>query len=127
MNPITQDPQDQKNQKDQKSNFEIKMIEAGFEFIDDSCLKNTLPSPSPNPADDCILADEVNAISAVVKSLSPKEQIVLALRYGLEDGYARTFREIALQLGVGPERIRQIEARSLRKLRHPSRLKTLQD
>lgn len=115
-------PQDR---QEPRSKFETKMIEAGFKFVGEEALPFILDR-SPSPADDCIFTDEVNAISAVVKSLSPKEQIVLALRYGLEDGYGRTFREIALQLRVGPERIRQIEARSLRKLRHPSRLRTLQ-
>ena len=61
------------------------------------------------------------------KSLTPREERVLTLRFGLEDGQARTLEELGKEFNVTRERIRQIEAKALRKLRHPSRAKRLRD
>jgi RNA polymerase primary sigma factor len=69
-----------------------------------------------------LLRDQV---AAVLSSLSPRERKVLDLRYGLESGRQHTLDEIGSELGVTRERIRQIEAKALRKLRHPSRSKRL--
>ena len=60
-------------------------------------------------------------------SLNEREQKVLRLRFGLEDGRARTLEEVGKEFEVTRERIRQIEAKALRKLRHPSRSKKLKD
>ena len=63
----------------------------------------------------------------VLKSLTPREERVLTLRFGLEDGQPRTLEELGREFNVTRERIRQIEAKALRKLRHPSRAKRLKD
>lgn len=63
----------------------------------------------------------------VLSSLTPREQKVLVLRFGLEDGRSRTLEEVGREFNVTRERIRQIEAKALRKLRHPSRSKKLKD
>lgn len=66
-------------------------------------------------------------VQDVLSSLTPREQKVLVLRFGLEDGRSRTLEEVGREFSVTRERIRQIEAKALRKLRHPSRSKKLKD
>jgi len=66
-------------------------------------------------------------LESVLSTLTDREQKVLRLRFGLDDGRARTLEEVGQQFGVTRERIRQIEAKTLRKLRHPSRSKKLKD
>jgi len=66
-------------------------------------------------------------ISEVLSTLTPREQRVLQLRFGLEDGRSRTLEEVGKEFNVTRERIRQIEAKALRKLRHPSRSRKLKD
>ncbi len=63
----------------------------------------------------------------VLDTLSAREKNVLKLRFGLDDGRARTLEEVGKEFKVTRERIRQIEAKALRKLRHPSRSKKLKD
>ncbi|MBO7345682.1 MAG: sigma-70 family RNA polymerase sigma factor, partial [Clostridia bacterium] len=63
----------------------------------------------------------------VLDTLTPREEKVLRLRYGLDDGKPRTLEEVGKEFNVTRERIRQIEAKALRKLRHPSRSKRLKD
>jgi RNA polymerase primary sigma factor len=63
----------------------------------------------------------------VLSTLTPREEMVLKLRFGIEDGRTRTLEEVGKQFHVTRERIRQIEAKALRKLRHPSRSKKLKD
>ena len=64
---------------------------------------------------------------AILDTLSPREEMVLRLRYGIDDGHPRTLEEVGKEFGVTRERIRQIEAKAHRKLRHPSRSKKLRD
>jgi RNA polymerase primary sigma factor len=71
-----------------------------------------------------LLKDQVDD---VLYTLSDREARVLQLRFGLEDGRSRTLEEVGRDFGVTRERIRQIEAKALRKLRHPSRSKKLRD
>ena len=66
-------------------------------------------------------------VAAVLDSLTGRERRVLQLRFGLEDGRARTLEEVGKEFNVTRERIRQIEAKALRKLRHPSRSRKLRD
>lgn len=66
-------------------------------------------------------------IEEVLKKLSLREQQVLRLRFGLQDGRSRTLEEVGGEINFTPERIRQIEAKALRKLRHPSRRRKLKD
>ena len=63
----------------------------------------------------------------VLDTLTPREEKVLRLRYGIDDGKPRTLEEVGREFNVTRERIRQIEAKALRKLRHPSRSKKLRD
>ena len=89
------------------------------DFIED---RNAMP-----PADTAskqLLKEQINE---VLGELTPREQRVLVLRFGLEDGRSRTLEEVGQEFNVTRERIRQIEAKALRKLRHPSRSRRLKD
>jgi RNA polymerase primary sigma factor len=66
-------------------------------------------------------------LETVLKTLPPREQEVLKMRFGLEDGYSLTLEEVGLYFNVTRERIRQIEAKALRRLRHPTRSRRLKD
>src|SRR5574344_1874742 len=82
-------------------------------------------SPSPQEAASYTMLRE--QLDEVMKTLTPREAKVLRLRFGLDDGKARTLEEVGKQFNVTRERIRQIEAKALRKLRHPSRSKKLKE
>jgi RNA polymerase primary sigma factor len=82
---------------------------------------------SPAPADTASYALLREQLCAVLRTLTPREEQVLKLRFGLEDGRARTLEEVGKEFNITRERIRQIEAKALRKLRHPSRSKLLRD
>ena len=82
-------------------------------------------SPAPHDAASYMLLKE--QLEEVMSTLTPREAKVLKLRFGLEDGKSRTLEEVGSQFNVTRERIRQIEAKALRKLRHPSRSKKLRD
>lgn len=82
-------------------------------------------APAPAEAANFVMLRE--QLGEVLESLTPREQKVLRLRFGLDDGRNRTLEEVGQVFGVTRERIRQIEAKALRKLRHPSRSKKLKD
>ena len=79
------------------------------------------------PADAASFMMLKEQLEDVLKTLTPREEKVLSLRFGLEDGRSRTLEEVGKEFNVTRERIRQIEAKALRKLRHPSRSKKLKD
>jgi RNA polymerase primary sigma factor len=92
--------------------------EASFgDFIEDKAAENPLDITSFS-----LLKDRMGD---VLCSLTERERQVLELRFGLGDGNARTLEEVGQQFSVTRERIRQIEAKALRKMRHPTRLKQL--
>ena len=95
---------------------------------EDSHLGDFIPdddTPAPAEAASYTLLKE--QISKVLATLTPREEKVLRLRFGLEDGRQRTLEEVGKEFNVTRERIRQIEAKALRKLRHPGRSKKLRD
>ena len=95
---------------------------------DDSHLGDFIQDDdSPAPQDSAAYTLLKEQLEEVMNTLTPREAKVLKLRFGLEDGKARTLEEVGKEFAVTRERIRQIEAKALRKLRHPSRSKKLKD
>ena len=95
---------------------------------DDSHLGDFIQDDdSPAPQDSAAYTLLKEQLEEVMQTLTPREAKVLKLRFGLEDGKARTLEEVGREFMVTRERIRQIEAKALRKLRHPSRSKKLRD
>ena len=95
---------------------------------DDSHLGDFIQDDdSPEPHDSAAYTLLKEQLEEVMNTLTPREAKVLKLRFGLEDGKARTLEEVGREFEVTRERIRQIEAKALRKLRHPSRSKKLRD
>ena len=95
---------------------------------DDSHLGDFIPDDdTPAPHDSAAYTLLKEQLEEVMNTLTPREAKVLKLRFGLEDGKARTLEEVGREFQVTRERIRQIEAKALRKLRHPSRSKKLKD
>ena len=95
---------------------------------EDSHLGDFIPDDdAPAPADAASHTLLKEQLADVLKTLTPREEKVLRLRFGLEDGRSRTLEEVGKEFNVTRERIRQIEAKALRKLRHPSRSKKLKD
>ena len=95
---------------------------------EDSHLGDFIPDddiPAPVEATSHIMLKE--QLSEVLETLTPREAMVLRLRFGLVDGRQRTLEEVGREFNVTRERIRQIESKALRKLRHPSRSKRLKD
>ena len=82
---------------------------------------------APAPAESAAFTLLREQLVDVLGTLTPREEKVLKLRFGLDDGRARTLEEVGKEFNVTRERIRQIEAKALRKLRHPSRSKKLRD
>ena len=82
---------------------------------------------SPAPSDSASYSLLREQLCNILHTLTPREEQVIKLRFGLEDGRSRTLEEVGKQFQITRERIRQIEAKALRKLRHPSRSKTLKD
>ena len=89
------------------------------DFIEDETIKSPVEVASQN-----LLREQ---LLAIIETLTPREQKVIRLRYGLDDSHPRTLEEVGKEFNVTRERIRQIEAKALRKLRHPSRAKKLID
>ena len=89
------------------------------DFVEDETIK----SPTESAAQDILKTQ----LLQVVETLTPREQKVIRLRYGLDENHSRTLEEVGKEFNVTRERIRQIEAKALRKLRHPNRSKKLQD
>ena len=95
---------------------------------EDSHLGDFIPDDeAPVPAEAASQTLLKEQLAEVLKTLTPREEKVLRLRFGLEDGRPRTLEEVGKEFNVTRERIRQIEAKALRKLRHPSRSKKLKD
>ena len=84
-------------------------------------------SDSPAPSDSASYSLLREQLCNILHTLTPREEQVIKLRFGLDDGRPRTLEEVGKQFKITRERIRQIEAKALRKLRHPSRSKTLKD
>ena len=95
---------------------------------EDSHLGDFIPDEdAPAPSDVASHTMLKEQLAEVLSTLTPREEKVLRLRFGLEDGRSRTLEEVGKEFNVTRERIRQIEAKALRKLRHPSRSKKLKD
>ncbi|MDE6593911.1 MAG: RNA polymerase sigma factor RpoD [Oscillospiraceae bacterium] len=95
---------------------------------EDSHLGDFIPDDdAPAPADAASLILLKEKLGEVLSTLTEREEKVLRLRFGLEDGRSRTLEEVGKEFDVTRERIRQIEAKALRKLRHPSRSKKVKD
>ena len=95
---------------------------------EDSHLGDFIPDDdAPSPADQAAFILLKEQLLEVLSTLTPREEKVLRLRFGLDDGRTRTLEEVGREFNVTRERIRQIEAKALRKLRHPSRSKKLKD
>jgi len=86
-----------------------------------------LPDPGPPPEELAVRSSERRDIEKALSLLTPREERVLRLRFGLDDGRPRTLREIGRELGLSGERVRQIEVRAIRRLRHPKRRELLAD
>ncbi|MBQ1406978.1 MAG: sigma-70 family RNA polymerase sigma factor, partial [Eubacterium sp.] len=95
---------------------------------EDSRLEDFIPDTEvPSPSDAVANSMMKEQLNEVLDTLTDREQKVLKLRFGLDDGRARTLEEVGKEFNVTRERIRQIESKALRKLHHPSRAKKLRD
>ena len=103
----------------QIAEHEMKTVPSIGDFISD----DDVPEPA-EAASQTLLREQ---LMHVLHDLTPREEKVLRLRYGIDDGKPRTLEEVGKEFNVTRERIRQIEAKALRKLRHPSRSKRLKD
>ena len=112
----------------QKISQEPVSLETPIGEEEDSHLGDFIPDDgAPAPADAASHTMLREQLSDVLSTLTPREEKVLRLRFGLEDGRSRTLEEVGKEFNVTRERIRQIEAKALRKLRHPSRSRKLKD
>ena len=103
-------------------------LEAPVGEEEDSHLGDFIPDDdAPAPAEAAAFALLKEQLMEVLDTLTPREKKVLELRFGIVDGRTRTLEEVGKEFNVTRERIRQIEAKALRKLRHPSRSRKLKD
>ncbi len=110
-----------------KVSQEPASLEAPVGEEEDSRLGDFIQDVSASPAEQATQALLKDHIREMLDTLSPREAKVLEYRFGLEDGKQRTLEEVGKEFGVTRERIRQIEAKAIRKLRHPTRAKKLRD
>ena len=111
-----------------RSSQEAVSLESPIGDEGDSQLGDFIPDDqTPSPTDAVTGSQLKEEINAVLNTLTPRERNVLELRYGLLDGEERTLEEVGKIFQVTRERVRQIEAKALRKLKHPSRSKQLKD
>ncbi|OGD85448.1 RNA polymerase sigma factor RpoD [Candidatus Curtissbacteria bacterium RIFCSPLOWO2_01_FULL_41_18] len=110
-----------------KVSQEPASLEAPVGEEEDSRLGDFIQDLSASPTDQATQALLKDHIREMLETLSPREAKVLEYRFGLEDGKQRTLEEVGREFGVTRERIRQIEAKAIRKLRHPTRSKKLRD
>lgn len=110
-----------------KVSQEPASLEAPVGEEEDSKLGDFIQDASASPTDQATQALLKDHIREVLSTISPREAKVLEYRFGLEDGKQRTLEEVGREFGVTRERIRQIEAKAIRKLRHPTRAKKLRD
>ena len=110
-----------------KVSQEPASLEAPVGEEEDSRLGDFIQDASASPTDQATHALLKDHIHEMLETLSPREAKVLEYRFGLEDGKQRTLEEVVKEFGVTRERIRQIEAKAIRKLRHPTRAKKLRD
>ena len=103
--------------------LETPIGEEEYSHLGDFIPDDDAPAPAEAAAFTMLKEQLIN----VLDTLTPREEKVLRLRFGLDDGRARTLEEVGKEFNVTRERIRQIEAKALRKLRHPSRSKKLKD
>lgn len=103
-------------------------LETPISEDEDSHLGDFIPDEgSPSPSETASYTMLKEQLNQVLHTLTPREEQVLKLRFGLEDGRTRTLEEVGQEFKITRERIRQIEAKALRKLRHPSRSRCLKD
>jgi len=98
--------------------------EIAIEFGDERFIieaQSKLLEFQESPEEDMIQKESALAIKQTLATLTPREERVITMRFGLEDGKEKTYEEVGNLFGVVRERIRQIEAKALRKLRHPAR------
>ena len=110
-----------------KVSQEPASLEAPVGEEEDSRLGDFIQDAAASPSDQATQALLKDHIREMLDTLSPREAKVLEYRFGLEDGKQRTLEEVGKEFGVTRERIRQIEAKAIRKLRHPTRAKKLRD
>ena len=112
----------------QKISQEPVSLETPIGEEEDSQLGDFIEDDHTTPPSDSVAATMLKEqLMGVLDTLTPREEKVLRLRYGIDDGKPRTLEEVGKEFNVTRERIRQIEAKALRKLRHPSRSKKLKD
>ncbi|MBE7077026.1 MAG: RNA polymerase sigma factor RpoD [Clostridiales bacterium] len=103
-------------------------LESKMGHEEDSKIGDLIPDENALSPQDVAMQNMLKEqLMGVLETLTPREQKVIRLRYGLDDAHPRTLEEVGREFSVTRERIRQIEAKALRKLRHPSKLKKLRD